>query len=353
MTIWTNCYDDSHDGLIVEAAFQHPAKMSRGLVVRIFDYLLERGYLQRGDTVIDCFAGIFSTGIEGATRGCKVYGCELEAKFFALANENIELHRRMWEAAGDPIPVIVQGDSRKLCELLRPAMEAACVVSSPPYEGSFNGGVQENPESTRERMRRAGASEKTISKIGDNSHSAGLGYGEADGQIGNESGETFWEAAREIVAQCFQILRPGGIACWVTKNFVRNKKIVDFTGDWIKLCQSCGFVLVERIQASLVKEDSGADLFGGEWQTRTERKSFFRRLYEKKYPGNRIDHEDVIVMMKPDGNGGGCEAIVSSPPFGECQPQQDRNFHAPNDSSGNLNASDYGDTPGQLGRLKS
>jgi hypothetical protein len=48
----------------------------------------------------------------------------------------------------------------------------------------------------------------------------------------------------------------------------------------------------------LVKESSHTCLFGHEHVTRKERKSFFRRLAEKK-GSPRIDWEEVIVVRKP------------------------------------------------------
>lgn len=129
---WHGCYDDGWKGLLIPAAFAHPAKMARGLLCRILDFGLERGYWRKGDVLLDPFSGIGTTAIEGASRGLKVIGCELEEKFHKLALENLELHRRKWEKFGDPFPVLLQGDSRRLGEVLREAGVTAA-ISSPPY----------------------------------------------------------------------------------------------------------------------------------------------------------------------------------------------------------------------------
>ncbi len=83
--------------------------------------------------------------------------------------------------------------------------------------------------------------------------------------------------------QCYQILAPGSVAIWVLKAFVRNKAIVDFPGQWQQLGEACGFETIEVIRAWLI-EDRGAqyDLFGGLEERKVERKSFFRRLAEKR-----------------------------------------------------------------------
>ena len=39
-------------------------------------------------------------------------------------------------------------------------------------------------------------------------------------------------------------------------------------------------------------------MFGEDKTTRTERKSFFKRLHEKKFPHLRVDHEDVLFFRK-------------------------------------------------------
>lgn len=156
-------------------------------------------------------------------------------------------------------------------------------VSSPPFESTVN---------------HDGGPLQDIGAIG------GRGfleheYGDTPGNIGNNTGETFWSAARQIVEQTYQVLKPGGYAAWVTKRFVRNKQIVEFSDQWEALCEAVGFERVERIHALLV-EDHGEqlDIFGGAVAKRTERKSFFRRLAEKK-GSPRIDHEDVIIMRRP------------------------------------------------------
>ena len=45
-------------------------------------------------------------------------------------------------------------------------------------------------------------------------------YGDSDGQVGNESAETYWAAMRDIYAQCMLAIRPGGVLCSVIIDFV-------------------------------------------------------------------------------------------------------------------------------------
>ena len=130
---WTRCYEDSWKGWIVDPAFAHPAKAARGLLAAIFAHLKNAYGLKRGAVVLDPFGGIGTTGIVGASRGYRVVCVELEDKFVKLALQNFKLHARTWETFGDPAPLMLQGDSRKLRQVLS---EVDCVVSSPPYAGS-------------------------------------------------------------------------------------------------------------------------------------------------------------------------------------------------------------------------
>lgn len=179
-----------------------------------------------------------------------------------------------------------------------PAGKVDAVVSSPPYEGALGNrkheGDQQKYIARQQRYNEAHPEFKRPP-------ATSMGYNGSEGNIANEYGETFWEAARDIVLECYAILKPGGIAVWVVKDFVRDKKRVRFSDDWIKLCEACGFKLIRHARAMLVKETRTHDLFGEETVKRVERKSFFRRLHEQKLPAGderRIDHEDVVFFVK-------------------------------------------------------
>jgi hypothetical protein len=124
-------------------------------------------------------------------------------------------------------------------------------------------------------------------------------YGTSPGQLGNGHGLTFWEAARTILEQVAALLKPGGVAIWVTKRYVRDGQLVEFSQDWARLNQACGLVWLHWHQALLVEAcGEQATLFGAPEQVRSEKKSFFRRLVEKKGTP-RIDWEDVLCFQKP------------------------------------------------------
>jgi tRNA G10 N-methylase Trm11 len=151
------------------------------------------------------------------------------------------------------------------------------VVTSPPYAGQDVGATR------RELDKYDAGHERDQRRYGD------MG-----------SGDTFWSAARDIVRECYAILKPGGHAVWIVKAFVRDRQIVDFPADWRKLCEYVGFETVTEVHAMLVKKgayhgDVGLD--GEVIVDQTERKSFFRRLAESK-GSPKINYEVVYIMVK-------------------------------------------------------
>jgi hypothetical protein len=396
---WHHCYNLGWKGVITPESFAHPAKISRELSNRIYTHALSHGWLHPGDLVVDPFGGIGGTALGAMARGCRWIGVELEPKFVTMGRENLALFERSLHCEPDR-SWLLQGDSRRLAQVLAPD-RPSCVVSSPPYAGiqvsagnvgnainerwgkgqrltqadSYGvsdgqlgnmregqapalvvssppyagiatgaGGLNTKPGKDGQQSGRSAQarSQDTDQRYGSSagqlavmsegnvdavvssppferslsdapsdairrgvgasfgSSSLGDGYGSTDGQIGAESGETFWKSAAEIVAQCHQILRPGGVAIWITKDFVRKGKVVNFSDQWQALCESRGFVTLCRHRAMLVEHHGEQDdLFGETKVLKTERKSFFRRLHESKEGAVRIDWEDVICVRKP------------------------------------------------------
>ncbi|MBA7708031.1 hypothetical protein ES703_116918 [subsurface metagenome] len=141
------------------------------------------------------------------------------------------------------------------------------IITSPPYENQVSpsmGGAPLKPEGV---------------KIGcDNIRQ---GYSESSEQIGNLKSDSYLEAMLQVYQQCHKILKPQGLMILVTKNFIREKKVVRLDEDTIKLCEQAGFSFLERHYRKLTSQ------------------SFWRIIYHQKYPGvEKIEHEDVLVFRK-------------------------------------------------------
>ena len=168
VTTWQGCYGDSWQDLIVPEAFAHPAKVARGLSHRIYRHLLSSGYVRPGMVVLDPFAGIGGFCLDAMTYGLGWLGIELEPRFVELGNQNLELWRQRY---GFTTGTIVQGDSRRLREVLAGAQVQA-VVGSPPF-------LDQQPSHADAAWHRGRA------KIGEhNSMGRMLNYGTSPGQLG-------------------------------------------------------------------------------------------------------------------------------------------------------------------------
>ena len=304
MQTWHGCYEGGWNDLIVPEAFAHPAKMSYALLKRIVQFGLDEGFWRPGDTIGDPFGGIGTTAIVTSYYGLRSVSVELEPRFVALANDNFALHRRKWEALGQPMPVFLQGDSRRFADLV--GQVACCTYVSSPgqigrlLEGALDGCITSPPYA---KQAHHGGDTPTAKGIGRNTreqrpteangnHNLTRTYGATPGQIDELEPETYWSACAQVYAQCRLALRPGGVMALVVKDYVRNKARVPLCDQTCTLLERLGFTVFLRVRAMLVKERVHAGLFGEQTETKS-RKSFFRRLCEKK-GSPRIDWEEVI-----------------------------------------------------------
>ena len=127
-------------------------------------------------------------------------------------------------------------------------------------------------------------------------------YGHTEGQIGQEESETYWASVAQVYSECWKALKPGGVMAVVVKSFVRNKEIVDLPSQTLELLEAIGFEPLERIRAWMTSRATQKSLMPDIREDYTKKKaSFFRRLYESKYPENAIDFEEVLIVKRPEG----------------------------------------------------
>ena len=107
-------------------------------------------------------------------------------------------------------------------------------------------------------------------------------YSEDRKNIGNLKSDNYLEAMLQVYIESHKVLKPKGIMVLVTKNFIREKKVVRLDLDTIKLCEKAGFKLIDR------------------WYFELPSKSFWKHLYKKKYPDvPEVVYEDILVFEKP------------------------------------------------------
>ena len=412
--LWYGCYAGGRGDLFTRESNRHPAKMAVALCYRIFEHGRKMGYWQPGDVILDPLAGIGTTLVVGYSLGYNVIGVELEEHFVRLLALNMvrcvaKLGAQGWFR-------IVQGDARRLSEILNGGVAAAvasppyaeglghdsghprldavederrrregcarrsgysAAVTSPPYAESLGTDTTHGPNSQAARASRqfrhdpySGAissppytdsissnkgtfdPEKFVKPGGPHSQAnIPSRYSKSHGQIGNlrdprndidgvlssppyedseqkcdgqkarwttgkdaallrrkgdyvpqssmGRGETYLSAILAVYRELHTVLKPHGVVCLVTKNPVKAGAIRRLDADTIRLMEAAGFTLIERKMAML-SEDLGEQgrLEGGTDKIRRERKSFFKRLFERKRPDLAVDHEDVMFFRK-------------------------------------------------------
>ena len=383
--LWHGCYAGGRGDLFTPESNRHPAKMAVALCYRIFEHGRKMGYWKPGDVILDPMSGIGTTLVVGYSLGYNVIGVELEEHFVRLLALNMvrcvaKLGAQGWFR-------IVQGDARRLREVLSCQPPVASAVTSPPYAGDApKRDSADHNERTQENAGREGKHQKLGVSLRGSGYSGAVTsppYGEAlqsehgidlskvkrtggphsqsrlasnysgaissppyldsdgrkhDGQlngvdvrqnfaarsttaaqIGNlrdpkgdiekqlsvascqlpAKQETYLSAMLTVYRELHAVLKPAGVVCLVTKNPVKAGAIRRLDADTIRLMEAAGFALIERKMAML-SEDLGEQrrFDGGTDKVRRERKSFFKRLFERKRPDLRVDHEDVMFFRK-------------------------------------------------------
>jgi len=110
--------------------------------------------------------------------------------------------------------------------------------------------------------------------------------------VGNLKGETYLEAMLKVYREMYTVLKPGGLAIIVLKNFIRNWKVVDLIGDTVKLCEFCGFKLVKRIRFVLPQQSFWRTNYRLQWEKK------FKRAFPEEEFASVYKYETVLVFQK-------------------------------------------------------
>lgn len=145
------------------------------------------------------------------------------------------------------------------------------IVTSPPYEGAI---ANREGDKTLEKFAEGYTKGSCITQ-------SKYGYSNNNSNIGNLKSASYLSAMKLVYAQCYSVLRPGGLLILITKNFIRDKKLVRLDRDTIKLCRQCGFVFKDLYRRKLPAQ------------------SFWRVIYKQKYPdAPEILFEDILIFSK-------------------------------------------------------
>ncbi len=166
-------------------------------------------YSKPKDVVVDPMCGIgtpLSSRPRRLDRRC--IGVELEERWVAIARSNLA---HALPARQRRLAEVRLGDARSLVSLLKGFRgRTGLVLTSPPY--ACEAGVID---------KRAWLRGRRLCDASTLNYSADLG------NIGHARGERYHAAMAAVYAQCFALLRPGGLLVTVTKNMRHRGRLID------------------------------------------------------------------------------------------------------------------------------
>jgi modification methylase len=247
----------------------HPGKMLPELARRIITE-----YSTPGQLIVDPLAGIGTTIVEAALLDRRAVGIELEERWAALAEENLD---HMLDPDRRALAEVRQGDAHRLPELLGDVVGTVdLIVTSPPYACD------------------AGVIDKQAWLAGGRlCPPDSLNYSTDRANLGHARGSAYAEAMAAIYAACHQVLRPGGRLVVVTKNTRRKGRTQDLAGLTVALATAAGFSYLGHVIA-LHAAVRDSDLAGrpSYWQA-----TQLRHARQRGEPAHLVAHEDVTAYI--------------------------------------------------------
>lgn len=246
-TVWSiaNTSDPNHPAVF-------PLEIPQRLI-RMFSFF--------GETVLDPFSGMGTTGKSAIINGRRYIGIEVNEEYLRLSDEQI------MEYANTNHITLNSGDVSLINDTcinmgFIPDNSIGVVVTSPPYWNKAD-------------------------------------YGNYEGNIGGfEFYDDFLVHMETVISHCYRVLIPGRKLCIVTANVNQNTKeyglvTIPIASDLTKIAQQKGFSLVNQI----IWNKNGT---GGKWGSSNSQRPIFGSY---PYPPNFLFknvNEYIIIVQKPD-----------------------------------------------------
>ncbi len=286
-SVWLTCQRPARDqrrGRYVAETTRHPAKMLPDAAAHAID-----AYSAPGELVGDPMSGSGTTLVEAVRSGRDAIGVDIEPTFTDLAQANLHLAAAHGATTRG---VAVTGDATDLVSLLpaRYRGQISLVLTSPPYGRRTHGLVRTAP--------------------GAGVHKRNHLYGDRGvGNLAYLGWDRLLHGWGQIVAGCYQMLRPGGtfvFACRPVRDAPDD--LIDLPGELFSAAVSVGLDPVERCIAMLAAVRDGKII---------HRASMFALMGVRKartagIPAALVAHEDVYVLRKPINSPASPPAPVAS-----------------------------------------
>lgn len=222
-------------------------------------YRLIRMYSFVGETILDPFSGMATTGRAAIQTDRKYLGYETNTEFRNESIRRLNEYVELSHIVGAEYQVR-NNSSISLAGVADNSIGA--VVTSPPYWNKAD-------------------------------------YGQYEGNSGNfEYYDDFLDEMEKIFRECYRVLMPGRKMCIVTANVNQNTKdcglvTIPIASDMTKRLQNIGFSLVNQI----IWNKDGT---GGRWGSSSSQRPIFGSY---PYPPNFLFknvNEYIIIVQKPD-----------------------------------------------------
>jgi len=200
-----------------EREFSHPAMFPTDLVERIVTLFARN----KGDLVLDPFAGSGST-LVGATRlARRAIGMEISKKFVSICEQRLG-QSGFWHNSKDKLWEIINDDARNMLKHIKPESVDLC-ITSPPYWDIL----------TQKRT----ADYKTVRH-----------YGNLEADLGTISDyNAFLKELDVVFRQVYDVLKPNKYCVVVVMDLRKKDKFYPFHSDLARHMEAIGFELDDMI----------------------------------------------------------------------------------------------------------
>ncbi len=273
-SVWLTCQRPAREqrrGRYVAETSRHPAKMLPDAAAHAV-----AAYTAPGELVGDPMSGSGTTLVEAVRSGRDAIGVDIEPAFTAITQANLNLAAAHGATGWSRV---VTGDATGLVSLLPASVRGrvSLVLTSPPYGRRTHGLVRTAP--------------------GAGVHKRNHLYGDRGvGNLAYLGWDRLLHGWGQIVAGCYQMLRPGGTFAFLCRPVrVAPDDLIDLPGELLSAAVSVGLRPVERCIAMLAAVRDGKII---------HRASMFGLMGVRKaraagIPAALVTHEDVYVLRKP------------------------------------------------------
>jgi len=246
-----------------EREHSHPAMFPVELVERIVTVFARN----KGDLVLDPFAGSGSTLVGAARLGRRVLGLEISKRFANIARQRLGQYD-LWRDSKEKLWKITEDDARNLEKHVQPESVDMC-LTSPPYWDIL----------TQKRT----ADYKKVRH-----------YGDLEADLGRiKDYKTFLDELDAVFRQVFNVLKPDKYCIVVVMDLRKKDKFYPFHSDLARRMEHIGFELDDVIIWNRAREYNNLRPLGYPHVFRVNKVHEFIMIFQKRSGQRRKRRSDA------------------------------------------------------------